>query len=182
MTEYISRSEIKRQFKQTEKVAAELAEFTNKDLKKLPCSDELKEEIIATRGLKGGSLKRQIKHLAKVMRQESLDEIYDFLETRKGSNLKDKKCFHEAERIRDAIINGAIQNQEMAMQEHMQWDMNWPSEEIAVAVKRYPVLEEPEIRKIVYSFVKTRNRLHYRELFRMVKAAIDQDEIKKRIV
>ncbi|WP_136807489.1 ribosome biogenesis factor YjgA [Desulfosediminicola flagellatus] len=181
MTEYISKSEVKRQFKQTEKVAEELADFTNKDLKKLPCSDELKEEIIATRGLKGGSRKRQIKHLAKVMRQEPLDEIYNYLQERKGSNLKDKKSFHEAERVRDAIISEAIQNQEETMQEHRQWDMDWPAFEITYAVGHYPALEEQEIRKIVYSYVKTRNRLHYRELFRMIKAAIDQEELKKRM-
>lgn len=181
MAEYISKSEKKRQFKQTEQVAAELADFTDNDLKKLPCSEELKEEIRQTRGLKGGSRKRQVKYLAKVMRQEPLDQIYSFLEERKGSDLKNKKKFHEAERLRDAMINEAIEDHDYCMQEHLGWDMDWQSDEIESVLNRYPDLKEAEIRKAVYSYVKTRNRLHYRELFRMVKAAIDQADIKGKI-
>ncbi len=179
MAENISRSEKKRQFKQTEQVAAELADLTNKDLKNLPCSDELKEEIKATRGLKAGSRKRQVKYLAKVMRQEPFEEIYDFLEQRKGSDLKDRKALHEAERVRDAMINEAIESLEECRKEHLHWEMDWPSDEIAAAVDEYPDLSEAELRKGVYSYVRTRNRLHYRELFRMVKAAIDQAERNK---
>jgi ribosome-associated protein len=181
MTENISRSEVKRQFKQTEQVAAELADFTENDLKKLPCSDELKQEIRATRGLKGGSRNRQIKYLAKLMRQQPLTEIYDFLEDRKGSDLKTRKTFHEAERLRDAMINEAIRSQDQCRQKQRDWEMDWPSDEIAGVVRRYPGLNEGDIRKVVYSYVKTRNRLHYRELFRMVKAAIDQDELRERL-
>lgn len=181
MSENISRSEKKRQFKQEEKIAAELADFTDKDLKKLHCSDELKNEIRATRGLKGGSRKRQVKHLAKVMRQDSLDEIYDFLEERKGSKAKSNKAFHEAERLRDAMINEAIHDHDCCRREHLVWEMNWSSNEISGVIDRYSGLDEGEIRKAVYSYVKTRNRLHYRELFRMVKAAIDQDEVSKRL-
>ncbi len=182
MTDNISRSEVKRQFKQVEQVAAELADFTDNDLKKLPCDDELKEAIRATRGLKGGSRKRQVKYLAKVIRQQPLTEIYDYLEERKGSDLKSKKKFHEAERVRDAIINEAVGSQDKHRKVHQAWEMNWQSEEIAIVVKRYPDLSEGDIRKVVYSYVKTRNRMHYRELFRMVKAAIDQDNLRKRLV
>lgn len=181
MTENISRSEVKRQFKQTEQVAAELADFTENDLKKLPCSDELKQEIRATRGLKGGSRKRQVKYLAKLMRQQPLTEIYDFLEERKGSDLKTRKTFHEAERLRDAMINEAVHSHDQCRQNQHDWEMDWRSDEITGVVKRYPDLKEGDIRKVVYSYVKTRNRLHYRELFRMVKAAIDQDNLRERL-
>lgn len=159
----------------------ELAEFSENDLKKLPCSDELKKEIRNCRGLKSGARKRQVKYVAKVMRQEPLDEIYNFLEERKGSDLKTKKKFHEAERLRDALINEAIADHDHCMEEHILWDMDWPSNEIEVVVDRYPTIDEAEVRKAVYSYVKTRNRLHYRELFRMLKAAIDQDDMKRKM-
>lgn len=182
MTENLSRSEIKRQYKQTEKLAAELAEFTDNDLKKVPISDEVKSEIRALRGVKGGARKRQIKYLAKLVRQEPLSEIYDFLSDRKGSDLKDKKVFHEAERIRDAIINEAIDSQDEARENFLTWDIDWRSREIAAAITDYPALTEDEIRKVTYSYVKTRNRAHYRELFRMVKAAIEQQAVRQRLV
>lgn len=181
MTDNISRSALKRQFKETEQVAAELADFTDSDLKKLAISDELKQEIRSIRGLKGGTRKRQVKYLAKLIRQQPLTEIYDFLAERKGSDLKSRKTFQEAERLRDVIINEAIDNHEQCRQEGFDWEMDWPTREIREAVDRYLDLNEGEIRKITYSYVKTRNRAHYRELFRMVKAAIEQDELKERL-
>lgn len=181
MAENLSRSEIKRQFKQTEQLAAELAEITDNDIKKLPAGDEVKAEIRAIRALKGGARKRQVKYLAKLIRLESLADIYDFLSERKGSDLKNKKLFHEAERLRDAIINEAIQSLDDAREEQRTWDLDWPSREIAAAMASYPDLSEDEIRKVAYSFVKTRNRAHYRELFRMFKAAIEQREVQEKL-
>jgi len=181
MTENISRSEVKRQFKQTEQVAAELAGFSDNDLKKLPCSEEMRQEIRSIRGLKGGARKRQVKYLAKLLRQGSMTEIYDFLEERKGSDLKSKKTLHEAERLRDAIINEAIDSHQRAREEMQEWELDWWSAEIEAVIAHYPELNEGDVRKVTYSYVKTRNRAHYRELFRMIKAAIDQEGLKERL-
>lgn len=182
MTEYISKSEKKRQFKQTEQVAMELVELSSGELKSLDCSEELKKEIIAARGLKGGSRKRQVKYVAKVMRQESLDGIYEFLVRRKGSDLKTKQQFHEAERLRDTLINEAVESHQDCQRDQVVWDIDWKSNEISPLLKRYPELKESEIRKTIYNYVKTRNRVHYRELFRMMKGAIDQAEARKRVL
>lgn len=182
MTEYISKSEKKRQFKQTEMVAAELVELSNSELKSLTCSEELKDEIVAARGLKGGARKRQVKYVAKVMRQESLDDIYEFLERRKGSNLKTKQQFHEAERLRDTLINEAVESHQDCQRNQMEWDINWQSREIPPLLSRYIDLKESEIRKTIYNYVKSRNRVHYRELFRMIKGALDQAEARKRVL
>lgn len=181
MTENVSRSEVKRRFKQTEQVAAQLAELTENDLKRLPCHEEVKGEIRAIRALKGGARKRQVKYLAKLLRQDEMTEIYDFLEDRKGSSLKEKKTLHEAERLRDVIINEAIDSHERSRRDQQDWEMDWRSSEIAAALARFPEMNEGEVRKVTYSYVKTRNRAHYRELFRMVKAAIDQEELKARL-
>lgn len=180
MTEIISRSEQKRRLKRIEDTAAEMAELTNKDLAKFPGSEEIKNEIVAIRELKGGSRKRQIKHLAKVMRQEALEPIYDFLSERKGSHLQEDNIFHEAERLRDTIINEAIEDQKSCQMQHIDWEPDWESPIIADVVKRYQGLDEETVRKAAYQYVKTRNRVHYRELFRITKAALDLEEIRKR--
>lgn len=182
MTEIISRSEQKRRLKRIEDTAAELAELTNKDLVKFPGSEEIKKEIVAIRELKGGSRKRQIKHLAKVLREEPIEQIHDFLSERKGSHLKEEHVFHEAERLRDTIINEAIEDQKFCQMQHIVWEPDWESPIIADAVARYQGLEEDAVRKAAYQYVKTRNRMHYRELFRIAKAALDLEEIRKRAV
>lgn len=182
MTEIISRSEQKRRLKRIEDTAAELAELTNKDLAKFPGSEEMKKEIVAIRELKGGSRKRQIKHLAKVMRQEEIDPIYDFLAERKGSHQKEDNILHEAERLRDTIINEALEDRDECRMRHDDWEPDWQSRILAGVVARYPGFDEDGARKSIYQYVKTRNRMHYRELFRIIKAAMDLDEIRRRVV
>lgn len=120
--------------------------------------------------------------MARLIRAEQLEPIYNYLADRKGSQLKGRQREHEAERIRDLLINEAILDQENCRRDQCDWNMDWPSEEIPAAARLYPGLDEKEVRKTVNSYVRSRNRLYYRELFRMVKAAMDLEEMKKRAV
>lgn len=182
MDEIISRSEQKRRFKRIEDVAQELAELTDKDLKVFPGESEVKDEIKTIRGLSGGARKRQVKHLAKLLRQgPSMDAIYDFLSKRKGSQLKVKTQMHEAEHLRDAMINEAMADYQYCRSIQIEWEPDWKSEVFGPAVAKYQGLDEEALRKTIYQYVKSHNRLYYRELFRMVKSAIDQFEMKRRM-
>jgi len=180
MSEKTSRSELKRAFKRIEEAAAVLAELSNGDLQKFPGRREVRDEILACRGLKGGARKRQIKYLAKVMRQEPLDDIYTFLTEIKGSDLQAKEIFHHAERLRDAMINEALVDHLQCQQMQVPWEPTWESDTIEEAVRNYAGLKEIDLRKSVYQYVQSRNRVHYRELFRMLKAAIDEEAIRKK--
>ena len=79
MSEQLSRSEIKRRFKAEEDAAQELSKLSDRDLAALEVGDRLKKEVVNCRGLKGGSLKRQVKFLAKVMREDSVEAVLEFL-------------------------------------------------------------------------------------------------------
>ena len=183
MTDINRRSEVKRRLKRVEETAAELAELTNNDLKTFPGNDEMKKEILVIRDLKGGARKRQVKHLAKLMRQseEPLDAIYDFLEKRKGSQQKSSQLLHEAEHLRDAIINEAIADFDDCRKQQQEWEPDWNSPVMQDALRRYPAFDEEAARKAAYQYVRSRNRTHYRELFRITKAAMEQEEIKRRL-
>lgn len=176
MAELISKSEQKRIYKQVEELAREVADLSDKDLKKFPGGTVIHEEILATRGLKGGSRKRQIKYLAKVLRQGPLDDIYLFVAKRKGSSLHAKKQFHAAERVRDTLINEAMEAQQQCFSKQIPFEPDWQSHVIPQIVDEYPGTEEEEIRRVIYMYVKTHNKLHYRELFRVIKAAVEQKE------
>ncbi len=182
MDEIISKSEQKRRFKRIEDVAEEITELTDKDLKVFPDdNDEIRVEIKTIRNLSGGTRKRQVKHLAKLLRQSpSLDAIYEFLSRRKGSQLKEKTQLHEAEHLRDIMINEAVEDQQQCRSLQKAWEPDWKSEIMGLAVAKYPGLDEETLRKAVYQFVQSRNKLYYRELFRIIKAAIDQFEMEKR--
>ena len=180
MTERISKSARKRRFKDEESAAGELALLSEKDLKKLPVGQPLKDEIIRCRGLKAGARKRQIKYLAKVMREESVEEILGFLAARKGSKLKENKLHREAGRLRDVIINEAIDQQQLCLQAGLKWEPNWPGEELDAVVQRYP-LDGGDLRRTVHQYVQTRIHNHYKETFRILKAAVEKEEMLRKI-
>ncbi len=181
MKETVSKSEKKRIFKRVEAAAIEMADLSNRDLGKLPDNDEIKSEVMACRGLKGGARKRQIKYLAKIMRQFDVDEIFEFLDKIKGTSLQENKIFHEAERLRDILINDALESYQNCLRDGIVWEPHWQSDVLDSMVTSYPEGEVNEMRKSIYQYVKSRNRLHYRELFRIIKATIEFEERKKKV-
>jgi ribosome-associated protein len=179
MTEKISKSAQKRRFKDEESAAAELATLSDKDLKKMSIGQAVKDEIIRCRGQKGGALKRQIKYLAKVMREDSVEEVFNFLAERKGSKLKEMKMHREVERLRDVVINEAIEDQQSCLQAGMIWEPNWQGEALDSFVQNYPV-DEGDLRRTVFQYVKTRLHDSNREVFRIIKAAVEKAEMLRR--
>ena len=176
MAELISRSEMKRIYKQVGELAKEVADLSDKELKVFPGGTVIHEEILATRGLKGGSRNRQIKYLAKVLRQGPLDEIYLFITNRKGSKLHAKKQFHSAERLRDTLINEAMEIKEQCKGMQIPFEPSWKSDVIPEVMDMFPNLKEKELRTVIHQYIVTHNKFHYRELFRVLKAAVESRE------
>ncbi len=176
MVERISRSEQKRLLKQVEELAQEISVLTDSDLDKMDLDSEIRETVIACRGLKGGALKRQVKYLSKLMRDCSLDGIYEFMQQRKGSELKDKQKFHRAERWRDILINEALEVQQECRVEDVPFELDYDSALIYDLEEEISGIDPMEIRRVIYSYAKTRNKTHHRELFRIIKAAIESKE------
>ncbi len=171
-----SKSEVKRRLKRIGDAACELAVLSDRDLQKMPGSDFLHEEIKNVRRLKAGARKRQIKYLAKIMREEPIDEIFAYLAAEKGSKIKEKNIFHQAEQIRDAIINEAAADRQGRIAAEYDWEPDWHSPAIIQAVKTLPRLDEDAVRKSVYQYVKSRNPVHRRELFRMIHSALEYQQ------
>ena len=66
----LSKTKLKKLAKEVESLAKQLAELTDAAFKRLELDDELREEVILARETLGrGSHKRQIKHLAGLLRQ-----------------------------------------------------------------------------------------------------------------
>jgi ribosome-associated protein len=175
--EQLSKSELKRQHKQIESAAREIVRLNDNELKRLNLGGELIETVQLCRQLKGGALKRQIKYLAKLLKQEPLDDILGLLAFQKGSKLQENKLHHQAERLRDAIINEALAGRDESIRSGVMLEMDWPSEAIAEAVARYSDIDETELRRSAYQYVRTRNRVHSRELFRLLRAAAEKQRL-----
>lgn len=179
MVEKVSKSEQKRLFKKVEELAAEIAELGDNERRKLPVEDEVRQAIEDCDGLKTGARKRQIKYLAKVLRQYPLDDVYSFLAARKGSALKKNLLFHRAERWRDVVINEAMELHDRSRRDQIAFEPDFSSDMINDLLEELPNIDEKDLRRCLYQYVRTHNKTHYRELFRMIKAATEECERQK---
>lgn len=178
--ERLSKSELKRQHKQIEAVAREVTALNDNEIARLGLGDEIADEVKLCRGLKGSALKRQLKYVAKLLKQEQIDDVLRQLALHKGSKLEKTQLHHQAERFRDTIINEALEARDQCLQQGVPLEMDWPSETIDSAVQLYPEVEELELRRSAYQYVKTRNKVHSRELFRILRSAADKSRISQR--
>lgn len=180
MSDQISRSEKKRRAKQIESLAVELVQLSAQEIKKLPCDDFLKNEILSAQPLKAGARKRQIKYVTKQIREIDPGELFNFLEERKGSKLKKKSEFNELERLRDAIITDVLAAAEEAFQEDERLGDDWPSPALETVLSLFPKLDEMDLRLSAKRFCRTRKTTYTREIFRALKAAADSAKLQKR--
>lgn len=102
----LSRTKMKQLAKDIEKMAAQMTEMSNKQFKQLDLPEDIREETIIARETVGrGSHKRQIKHLAGLLRKQSAIAIS--LQQQLGSlyqvTRSEKRQFHQIEDLRDQL-------------------------------------------------------------------------------
>ena len=157
-----------------EQLARELVELSPAEIKKLDCAEDIKEDILEARKLKGGARKRLIKYITKVLRQENYEPLLDFLNERKGSRLKEKRDFHELEQLRDDIISDTIQavREAQSFDETLAYD--WVAPTVRIALEKLPGVDQDALMKSARRYSRTRKTTHSREIFRILKAAAEE--------
>ncbi len=165
---------MKRQHKQIEAAAVEILQLSDDELRRMELGEELIESIKLCRGLKGGALKRQTKYVAKLLKLKSVPDIFSHLTQLKGSKLEENRYHHEAERLRDAIINEALQARQQSLQSGVPFEMDWASEILQHVVDQFDDLDEKDLRMAAHQYARSRNKVHHRELFRMIRAAAEK--------
>ena len=78
--------------------------------------------------------------------------------------------------MRDTLINEAVEIHQECLAMQIPFELDWESDFMAEILTQYPHLDETELRRVIHQYVTTRNKVHYRELFRMMKAAVEQKE------
>ncbi|MBU0483369.1 MAG: DUF615 domain-containing protein [Proteobacteria bacterium] len=176
MDSSISRSEKKRQSKRIEELSRELCELPNSAIAKLPCEKFLKDEIIHAKTVKGGALKRQIKFIAKELRNSSPDPFFEFLELNRGSKLKKDREFHELERLRDAIITEAFAALQEARVTNRDFEFGHDNSSLHNVTSHFPEIDIATIALSAKRYAVTRKPSHSREIFRLLKAAAEREK------
>ena len=185
MDSQLSRSERKRRAKSTEQLVHELVTLSDRDIIALPCDQEIREEIRSAKKLKSGAKKRQLKYATKLLRDKPVEELYDFLAQKKGSFLKKNSEFHELEYLRNTLIDEVVQLYDDSMNNNGYLNENEPldllkeSKAIASIMDHFPEVDEILIRNTAIQFARTRNKKFSRELFRILKAALEKKQYSK---
>ena len=177
----LSRSEQKRRVKQIGKLVEELAVLPASLLNELPVDESVQELFQEVDGLKGGSRKRQIKYITKLLRDTPTEELYAFLEKRKGTALQKKKQFHEVEYLRDILIEEAITARRAAKAEHIDLTEDWSSKVVKDIAVELPSVDQYELHRLAFFFAMSRNRQHSREIFRLLQAAQERETMARKI-
>jgi ribosome-associated protein len=173
----ISKTVQKQQAKQLETLAHELASLSPAEVAALPVDELLKAEIRETWGLKGGSHKRQVKYIAKTLRQGDPEPIFEHLARRRGSKLKQDREFHELERVRDAIIADAIDAHRQALTQGEPFlEQSWGSDALAAAAESWPSLEKVAVHRAATRFAVSRKPDYKRDIFRQLKTAMEKQQ------
>ena len=117
---------------------------------RLPLTDELREDLGKIRKIKArGALKRQIKHLAGLLRHdpESVAAIQAAFETVGRANRAEKDAFHHIEHLRDALC-----------------DPDGFAEALDRAANELPGLDRPTFTRLAKSVHKTGDKKLPRDL------------------
>jgi ribosome-associated protein len=156
------RSAKKREAKAIEELAQRLTEITDSELGKLPNSPELAKEIELARNTRGhSSRKRQIKHLAGILRryEEQRLAIEAALNSQSISQRQENLAFHHLEELRDRICEE--QTFEAALNE--------------VRIT-YPHLDDGKLARLARSVHEHKDKKAAREIFRRLRKAAEVED------
>ena len=180
MDSQLSKSEKKRRSKGLEQLVSELAALSPGEIASLPCDEEVRKEIAGARNCKGGARQRQLKYATKLLRDKPVEELYDFMTRKKGSTLKDKREFQQLEHFRNLLVTEALQRHEERKHDNGFVNENDPgdflhdSDTLHTIVRHLPDVNQDLLKNVAMQFARTRNRRFSRELFRILKAALEK--------
>lgn len=173
----ISRSEQKRRMKQVQELVAELAGLSPQLIRQAPCPKEIQQLLIETGALRGSERQRSVRYLTKlVLREQALEDLYTFIGIYRGTALEEKKQFHVLEFYRDSLIDEAIEQERICQAEHTEWQEDWTSTTLKELQSHLPDIDIQGLSRLAYLFARTRNPRHSREIFRSLRAALDQQQ------
>jgi len=101
-----SKSQVKRDLLALHDLGRDLVQLPVKALKKIPLSEETLEAVIDAKKLKMEALRRKLKHIGKLMRDEDEAAIRQALTALLQPQVQKVTEFHEVEGWRDALLAG----------------------------------------------------------------------------
>jgi ribosome-associated protein len=153
-SEIPSKSARKRQAHEVEELARELVEMSAVDTAALDLGPRFMEVVARARGLRKGARKREIKHLAGMLRsnETQLEQVRSFKNGVSEYQLEEKRRHHTLERWRDGLCH--------------------PEERSAIRaeiITSLPGLDILALDKLVQSYRGPEDKKNYRQIFTLLR-------------
>jgi ribosome-associated protein len=152
-----SRSAKKRAAKAIEELAATLTTMAEADYRRLPLSGVLARELEQARAIKShGARKRQLKHLAALLREddENREQIEIFMADLEQGQRRNTAGFHRLEELREGLCDPAR-----------------CAETLAEIEKTLTGVDTAKIHRLTKSVQNSADKRAFREIFRMLRDA-----------
>ena len=155
----LSRTKQKQQAKAVEQLAMQLASMPDKAFKRLTLSADVAAEALEARATKGhSSLKRQIKHLAGLLRRsdEEWQAVQAQLQGLDQVSRTEKKEFHQLEKLRDRLC-----------------EEKTFAAALAEMTETFPQADEKAIARLAGSVHQHGDKRAYREIFKRLRDCLE---------
>ncbi len=152
-----SRSAKKREAKAIAELAETLVTMAEADYRRLPLSGVLAKELEQARAIKShGARKRQLKHLAGLLREddENREQVETFMADLERGHRQSTAGFHLFEELRDGLC-----------------DPTRCTETLAEIKNTLPGLDTAKIQRLANSVQNSADKRAFREIFRMLRDA-----------
>jgi ribosome-associated protein len=160
--DFISKSELKRQAKEHQKLGESLVNLTPAHLATVPLDEELADAVNVARSVsrKNEGFRRQIQFIGKLLRQRDNTAIEEAMAKLVNQHQASNVAFHRLEKAREAVIeqgDSAIQS----------------------LIEEYPELDRQKLRQFHRQIKKEREKnappRAFRELFQYLKEVISEE-------
>lgn len=152
-----SRSAKKRAAKAIQELASALITMAEADYRRLPLNGVIAEELEQARAIKShGARKRQLKHLAGLLREdeESREQIETFMAEIERGHRQNTAGFHRLEKLREGLC-----------------DPDRCTETLEEIEKTLPNADTTKIHRLAKSVQNSADKRAFREIFRLLRDA-----------
>ncbi|MDN3608310.1 ribosome biogenesis factor YjgA [Vibrio ostreicida] len=157
---WVSKTEMKRDMEELQKLGEELASLKPSVLEKFPLSDELAEAIKDAQRFKNEARRRQLQYVGKLMRVEDPEPLQAALDKVRNKHSQATAELHKLEQLRDRIVAEG-------------------DKAIGDAMDLYPLADRQRLRQLARQAAKEqasgKPAKAFREIFQILKELNDKD-------
>ncbi|OLQ89142.1 hypothetical protein BIY22_20275 [Vibrio panuliri] len=157
---WVSKSEMKRDMEELQKLGEELVGLKPSTLAKFPLSEDLAEAIHDAQRFKNEARRRQLQRIGKLMRYEDPEPIQAALDKVRNKHSQNTAVLHKLEQLRDRIVEQG----DTAIDEVMEL---------------YPAADRQRLRQLARQAAKEKSSNKpakaFREIFQVLKELNDEE-------